>query len=60
MPEKGEGGAASPVRWPQLAVIRGDSACLNRFAADIMGSLYALSPYEIGLDLPDITRAKDL
>ena len=38
MPEKGGGGAASPVRWPPLAVIRGDSDCLNRFSADIMGS----------------------
>ena len=61
MPEKGEGGLASPAGWPRLADIRGDSACLNRFAADIMGS-YTHYPLIVILlcFLPSVLVAFDL
>jgi hypothetical protein len=50
MPERGGVGAARPCWPPRLAVIDPVSACLNGFAADIMGS-YTHYPRP-GMDMP--------
>jgi hypothetical protein len=48
MPERGGVGAARPCWPPRLAVIDPVSACLNGFAADIMGSYTHYPPHQAG------------